>query len=114
MEFINLVVYVKNVDKTINIHCNLNFENELTLKEIIKRYNQTLINYFGAKLFSNSILFQEVNTNVYKNYNNLVTVDEINMVDSDYDNTFTTIDFYNFSSFDHYMKNLVTGAIVGV
>ena len=56
MEFINLVVYVKNVDKTINIHCNLNFENELTLKEIIKRYNQTLINYFGAKLFSDSIL----------------------------------------------------------
>lgn len=114
MEFINLVVYVKNVDKTIDIHCNLNFENELILKEIIKRYNQTLINHFGAKLFSDSILFQEVNTNVYKNYNNLVTVDEINMVDSVYDNTFTTVDFYNFSSFDQYMKNLVIGEIVGV
>ena len=114
MEFINLVVYVKNVDKTINIHCNLNFENELTLKEIIKRYNQTLINHFGAKLFSDSILFQEESTNIFKNHNNLITVDEINMVDSDYDNTFTTLDFYNFSSFDNYMKNLVIGEIVGV
>lgn len=114
MEFINLVVYVKNVDKTINIHCNLNFENELSLKEIIKRYNQTLINHFGAKLFSDSILFQEVNTNVFRSYNNLVIVDEINMVDSDYDNTFTTVDFYNFSSFDHYMKNLMRGVTVGV
>lgn len=114
MEFINLVVYVKNVDKTINIHCNLNFENELTLKEIIKRYNQTLINHFGAKLFSDSILFQEESTNVFKNHNNLITVDEINMVDSDYDNTFTALDFYNFSSFDNYMKNLVIGEIVGV
>lgn len=114
MEFINLVVYVKNVDKTINIHCNLNFENELILKEIIKRYNQTLINHFGAKLFSDSILFQEVSTNVFRSYNNLVIVDEINMVDSDYDNTFTTVDFYNFSSFDHYMKNLMRGDIIGV
>lgn len=114
MEFINLVVYVKNVDKTINIHCSLNFENELTLKEIIKRYNQTLINHFGAKLFSDSILFQEESTNVFKNHNNLITVDEINMVDSDYDNTFTTLDFFNFSSFDNYMKNLVIGEIVGV
>lgn len=114
MEFINLVVYVKNVDKTINIHCNLNFENELTLKEIIKRYNQTLINHFGARLFSDSILFQEESTNIFKNHNNLITVDEINMVDSDYDNSFTTLDFFNFSSFDNYMKNLVIGEIVGV
>ena len=114
MEFINLVVYVKNVDKTINIHCNLNFENELTLKEIIKRYNQTLINHFGARLFSDSILFQEESTNVFKNHNNLITVDEINTVDLDYDNSFTTLDFFNFSSFDNYMKNLVIGEIVGV
>lgn len=114
MKFINLVVYVKTVNKTINIYCNLNFENELSLKEIIKRYNQTLINHFGAKLFSDSFLFQEVNTNVYRNYNNLVTVDEINTVDSVHDNTFTTVNFYNFSSFDQYMKNLVIGEIVGV